>query len=218
LGIVVEDIDRRLIPRWRNSAALGSGAELASLKSGPVAVSTEAFIAKLDEWQRDRSLGVAVDLLTSAVALSRHDQAREAADFVLKNAARVSDAVLRIAHQVAGSSSAVTKPQATSENLDELVSIVRRDIHQLRQLLQDHPRDALAWSDMARAYATIGQVDRALHAMEMARRLAPSSRPILRSASRLLVRAGAPDEAQTLLQRSDRTRHDPWLMCQFCRH
>jgi hypothetical protein len=47
--------------------------------------------------------------------------------------------------------------------------------------------------------------------MDVALRLAPDDRFILRSAARLLVHVGDSDGALEVLRHSDRTKIDPWL-------
>jgi hypothetical protein len=42
--------------------------------------------------------------------------------------------------------------------------------------------------------------------------LAPNHRFALRSAARFFLHVGKPDDAQTILRRSEATRRDPWLM------
>ena len=74
------------------------------------------------------------------------------------------------------------------------------------------PRDPLAYLDLARRYAALGQMERAEAALRGALALAPDSRFVLRSASRFFVHARDPARAQDLLRRSPRTRTDPWLV------
>lgn len=65
---------------------------------------------------------------------------------------------------------------------------------------------------MALVHATQGRSDRALHEMQVALGLAPDNRFVLRSAARFFVHLDKPDEANAILNRSDRVNVDPWLL------
>jgi tetratricopeptide (TPR) repeat protein len=70
----------------------------------------------------------------------------------------------------------------------------------------------LAYLDLSRAYAILGQRSQALGAMQNALRLAPDHRYALRAAARLFVHIGEPDRALRLLVENARTPSDPWLL------
>jgi len=105
--------------------------------------------------------------------------------------------------------------QRPREVLD-VTAVERHVLHQrirlLRQELVESPRNAIVRVDLARIYAILGQQRQAVRAMEIALRAAPTNRFVLRSACRLFVHIDEPDRAHELLQKSDRTRSDPWLM------
>ena len=85
-------------------------------------------------------------------------------------------------------------------------------VRDLRRSLILEPRNALAWSEQARAYVQIGQIEPAKRAMRRALALAPHHRYLLRAAARLAIHAGEHDRAHWLLMESPRTPHDPWLV------
>jgi tetratricopeptide (TPR) repeat protein len=87
----------------------------------------------------------------------------------------------------------------------------RRRIRALKQTLRNSPRNVLPRADLALEYTGLGLLEQALKAMDVALRLAPDDRFILRSAARLLVHVGDSDGALEVLRHSDRTKIDPWL-------
>lgn len=87
-----------------------------------------------------------------------------------------------------------------------------RKIAEAKQRVRRDPRNAIAWSDLARRYTALGELSRARQALSVARALAPNSRYLIRSEVRFLVHVGRHDEAIRVLERSPRTRDDPWLM------
>ena len=81
-----------------------------------------------------------------------------------------------------------------------------------KQRVQRDPRDAIAWSDLARRYVALGQNLKAEKSLKVARSLAPDSRYLLRSSARFYVHIGQPDRSLALLMASPRHKTDPWLL------
>lgn len=213
--MLIEDKDRKVIPRWRDSrtsAALGEMDSLSVRDDKPE--SPEALVAqKVREWKTHRSVSFASDVVATALSVGLEDaDADEAAGFVADHpeAPPIAKAV---AKRFLGSDelSAHLLEEVTLESPLELGER-RHRIHRLRKYLIDSPRNVLARADLALEYASLGMAEQALRAMEAAVKLAPDNRFVLRSAARLLVHVGATDEALKLLRESAKTRHDPWLL------
>jgi Flp pilus assembly protein TadD len=75
-----------------------------------------------------------------------------------------------------------------------------------------HPRNAIAWVDLALAFTILGFTTRANRAISVALTLNPSNRFVLRSAAHLYIHEGLPDRAHHILLTAESTRSDPWLM------
>ena len=93
----------------------------------------------------------------------------------------------------------------------ESYAAVRTRIQPLKKRVRANPRDALAWLEMGRIHATVGNHERAVRAVRVAASLAGENRFVLRSASRFYLHAGDLDLAHDVLRRSPRTKFDPWL-------
>ncbi len=81
-----------------------------------------------------------------------------------------------------------------------------------RKALHIDPRSALSWLDLARAYATLGLVEKATWAAERALYLAPDNRLVLRGFGRLLVESDDGERAHNLFLQASTLGTDPWIM------
>jgi tetratricopeptide (TPR) repeat protein len=209
----VDDRDRQVLPRWRDSRTTASLGELDSTASGPprVGPGRTGLQLKTEQWLKNRSLAFAGDLLATALLDDvRLEPVADAAAFVLDSADAPKS--LRVVAQ------RILDPAGTDNSVLEtygapaLAASRWQRIHSLRTHLKEAPRDGLAWGDLALEYTSLGLHRQALHAIDVAMQLAPHNRFLLRSASRLLVHVDSSDIALSLLRTSPATPHDPWLL------
>jgi len=92
------------------------------------------------------------------------------------------------------------------------VESIRTEIRAKRRRLYDEPRNSLLWTDLARLYTSLGQHDKAEHAIEMSCYLAPENRFVIRSAARFLVHIGDYQKALSLLHATALNQSDPWVV------
>jgi tetratricopeptide (TPR) repeat protein len=212
MSLSLDDSQRRMIPRWRDSSTTVTTGEFVPLYvESDVAKhnqSDEEFLeAKIRDWQENKSCVFASDLVGAALVLGRHEVARDAANFLLANSNESSQPAVELARAVLG------MPRL-SESATSTVQGPRPEwlaIHNLRRRLQDDARNSLGWADLSRLYTTIGLTVRALESMQLAIYLAPSDRFVLRSAARLFVHLDDAERAHDLLRRNRRATEDPWI-------
>ena len=84
-------------------------------------------------------------------------------------------------------------------------------IKRQKRRLEADPRNALAWSSLARRYTALGQFEHADRAIRLALALAPDSRYVCRGAARFYVHVHQADRAFVLFGESSRVGSDPWL-------
>ncbi len=207
----LNQLNRNIVPRWRDfktTRALGELQDSSSRKSE--ALGTPAELEELvREWELNRTLSFATDLISGAYVLGQYHIAKEAAEYVL-NHKRSSVVARDIARLVLSHGQ---QPGIITCNPPILqIEGYWRLIHGLRQRLIEEPRNAIVRVDMARAYTILGLPDKAASAMEVALALAPDNRFVLRSATRLFLHMDDADHAHKLLFRSPATRVDPWLL------
>ncbi len=198
--------DRNVIPFWRNPQNT-SPQELASTLSTTKPLDDSARLEHEQDWLAHRTLGFALDLIGSGVVLGASPSVHEAAEFVLE-APGSPEPAKELARRVLGR----VESRDGSPLFDPTPFEARQQIHSLRLKLRNDPRNALAWTEMARFYTILGQRDQAGYAMGMALALAPNSRYVLRAASRLAVHHGQFEDAHSIVSRAALTPSDPWLV------
>lgn len=204
-----EKRDRHTIPRWRPSSVRVNPVELESASSRrvPLASGTGELDLRLREWEEERTLPFAADLIGLAHVLDRPERARDAAQFVLSQGDRASASVRRIALRILGFEEGAPGDPPT---LDEETRRTR--IRSMRQRLSEGPRNPLLWMDLAREYVIVGADEQAGRCVRIAHALAPDSRFVLRTAARFYVHRAEPDVAHDLLRRSALLKLDPWVL------
>jgi len=206
------DKERRLLPRWQPSAVSIAQGDLRPLISRkPRMIEDEHFEARKIEWEATHSLEVAAELVASAIVLGRIDEAIPAARLLAEAASDVPATLREMARDAL-----TVEPQVLAHRHHRPRELARHSIYsevsRIRHHLTANPRDAYAWVDIGRLYTTLGQFEKARHAIDVARAIAPEDRFVLRAAARFFVHAGDAEIAERMLNRAHATRRDPWLM------
>lgn len=205
--------DRHVVPQWRGvpqSVEAGEFQRLAEPRE--LSAASQSELRRFEnEWEADSSVGLAADFVSAALIAGEFGRADEAARQVLR------DSENPVLVRVAGRYQARMANDADFEALSDadLEGLGSHHLHlwvrRQKQRLAADPRNALAWSSLARRYTALGQFEHAEHAIRIALALAPNSRYVLRSAARFYVHVHQADRAFDLLGGSARVRNDPWL-------
>lgn len=211
MSVIVEETDRSVIPRWRDSTVTVALGELAAATvAKPRLVAASDFLEeKRTSWQLSPSIVTAAEFVGAALVLGYEPDAREAAQFLVR-AANATESVRRVATRLL-TRVGEPSPSSLTADIESVESAVQR-IRSLRHRLHEEPRNAVLWTDLSREYASIGENAKAEEAMTVATRLVSGNRFVLRSAARLWVHLGDPERAHDLLRRREATPHDPWLL------
>ena len=203
MAVIYEDKDRKIVPRWRGALLTAALGELSTTLAPKRDLPNPEFLRKRrEDWERNRQIAYATDLVSAAFVCGQESLAQDAAEFVVKNQDKATPSAVRIAKKVLGEDSS-----PTPENIDSRIMI--RNLR--RRTVQD-PHNAIAWTDLALNYTIQGHPDKAERAIRTALSLAPGNRFILRSAARLYLHQDQPRIAHDILRRSEATKHDPWLL------
>lgn len=210
-----EDKDRKVVPRWRESADTMQSGEL-----GPLRVQTRESLLdsslldeRIKEWRRRKTPTFGAEVVSTAIVLDRKDAAADAATYLLASEHHLPPTTMRLARFVLG--------EATSAEADwsglamtERATIDRMKcrIGRLRSRLKAYPRNALGWVNLALMYINLGSADKGRAATLTALGLAPHDRFVLRSAARFFLHQDEYDRAHDLLRFNARTPTDPWLL------
>ena len=207
---------RRLIPRWRDSRTTAASGELDAHRewSGHTRpADLEAISKTRAEWERNKTIPYASDLVGGALVERVPAEAREAAAFLASEKSAASEAARLIALEslrLLESPREETSP-LRSEPLPE-PDALQVEVRKARRLVRNYPRNALGWADLSLSYAALGLQEQAVAAMRVALALASEDRFVLRSAARLWLHMNEPDRAREILLQSRRVKVDPWVL------
>ncbi len=211
MSTVLEDPDRRVVPRWRpwrEAVSIGDVRPVA-VKEVLQEPNLEDLHQTRFDWEKNRSLPFAADFLGAAFAVSQGLIAKDAAEFVLTSKQPSNKALRTLANLVL---SEQTNEQVMAEPVLPTKEASHRKIRALRNALHNFPRNPLALMDLAREYVGLGQPWAAIKPVREALALAPTSRFVLRSASRFFLHYKDNEQAHDILRKAQRTRKDPWLV------
>ncbi len=213
------DEKRRVVPRWRSPQATVEAGEFESLdRVAPSQVPdlSRELSESLERWEGSSNIGTAAEVIASATMTSREREAADAAAFVIDRGTQAGPLLLERAKNLLASVRGTAIP--LDAEMPALSSILigdygetKRQIAPLKRRVFADPFDALAWLEMGRLHATVGNVVQATRAVRVACSLAQDSRYVLRSASRFFLHAGEKHTAHEILRRSVRSKFDPWL-------
>jgi tetratricopeptide (TPR) repeat protein len=210
----LESKERQIIPRWRDFATTASLGELNAVGSSKRAFDfkTLSFGRRISEWQANQTKSFASDLVGSALFQGKEEEATDAARQLLAPGSFASQMVRRLARKLLKEEDENGTSKESPQDLITIAEEQRIIIRQLRKSLRAHPHNPIAWTEIARSYASVGHLDKAKKAMEVALQLAPNGRFFLRSGARLYLHTDEPDRAHELLRGLEVTRFDPWLL------
>jgi tetratricopeptide (TPR) repeat protein len=216
MATVLEDKERNIIPRWRDFRTTVTLGELEPAGLPRVSpIKTDFLRAKLADWKRHRSVSFAADAVGSALVLRRGEEAIDAAKFLLSENSTAPRLAKELAEQIVAlrtGSTRLLNQELLDTSFPSIKKESRRRIRQLRDCLRQEPRNPIVLADLAREYTILGLKNQSKHFMELAVKLGPENRFILRSAARLFVHQEDPEHAQHVLRTAEAIRHDPWLL------
>lgn len=219
-----------MVPRWRAASATIATGELAPISLGRPPIAPSEFEAELhtaaDAFRVNRTVGHATDLLSAAVVLNNESAGLDAARYLLSRPGHAGRAATFLAQRLQdeaqfGVSPDLGRPRArrslsarsdASDGRYGELATPEATIGAIRRALRRDANNPIAWLNLSRTFAVIGQHGKAVRAMRVALAQAPDHRFALRSAARLFLHVGREDEAHAILRRSPATRVDPWLM------
>lgn len=195
-----ENSERHVIPIWMESRQAASSPEMRRLTEPKQAAAMEPETpAKLVEFQQSPSPETALDVLNAA-------RKEEVSGLDVTEAARL----IRDDLKMPGPARLLAR-ELLGE-IEEVVEVPENPIRTLRQRLIAAPGNPLAWTDLARHYASEGLVDKARRAMLSAVQLGGGNRWITRVASRLFIHLDEVDYSLAVIRRNPMVKKDPWLM------
>lgn len=209
----VEYRNRQLVPRFFPSAA-SAALTLGNRTPETMAISDwEAHncATLVADWHRDKSVLVALDLLSYALLFRNIDDELvgdltqylngKRAELPPPAAELVQLAAARYGHK----SASIPKSACLPADYAELIRAARLKA-------RDYQLNPINWVDMAYYYTVLGFAEKAKRSMTVALAANSENRYILRSAARFYLHAGDPAQALYALRSARSLRSDPWLI------
>lgn len=214
---LIIDRERRVVPRWRSFDDTFQSGELDSSSTVQVheEISYSLLHQKIDDWERHKTIFHAADLVGSANVIHAGKQdpnVKKAAKFLLNDDVSSSKWIRDIAKNILGIKDSVNAKLSPYWDIKDIEEYFGNMIRHFRELLRIYPDDPVTWVELSRCYTCLGHSKKASRSMAVAVSLAKDNRFVLRSASRLWLHIGDKKRAHEILLKSDRTRHDPWLV------
>lgn len=200
--------DRDLVPRWRPFLPTARTGELEAVGSSEAERVGFHEPSAVEEFRDAPGLFTAGDLLSQAAVSGRMGEVVTQAARLVRDIPDAGPAAQSLADHILGDLPAIDDVVRAAEPFDEQTARARA--REMRRILKEQPRNAVRWTDLALVHVNLGQLAKARHEMDIAVRLAPDNRFVLRSAARLYVLLGEPDRGLRLLQTSD-AKGDPWI-------
>jgi tetratricopeptide (TPR) repeat protein len=202
---------RRILPRWRLFATTARLGELNPKEAKNIQpIKFDDGSALIQRWKEERLPGIAAEVLAHAVFSKDRALALEAAMFLERhrdrNMSRTPLDMLVLA--------TTRKDGLPLEDpwLIQIYQAEERSIRELRQGLRMFPHNAIAWAELALLHARNGAKEKASRCMKVAVSLAPDDRFVIRSAVRCFSHLRDPEIGLHIINRTARTKEDPWLL------
>jgi tetratricopeptide (TPR) repeat protein len=204
---------RRLVPQWWPISVAIATHELASAglrtETGDAKIVKRfapEFLARVEKFRTSPNLISAAELVESAIVHGQEGEALNAARVVLRDELR---AVPLLRSQAAR---LLQRNRAVEDVPKELLVKSYFSAKSWRPYLSENPRDAVAWVELSRIQMCHGHMEHAKKSMQVALKIAPSNRYVLRAGARLYYQDRDYEQAHNLLRHNPATPYDPWLM------
>lgn len=196
--------NRDVVPRWRPAARALAAGELSMPNSAAKTADfniPDGLRERLEAWRKNNDVITAAELVETAIVEGMDREAERAARMLIADGSTATPLVQKQASILLGRLG-VHEPQVrTGVN----IKLLRKHVYGFQE-------DAFSWADLALGFVTVRKKDAARRAMTVALQLAPHDRHILRSAARMYLHLGDPEQAHDLLKNNAATKSDPWLV------
>jgi tetratricopeptide (TPR) repeat protein len=221
MGLYENRPSRLVIPRWRDFKDTSRSGELSKdrLKFSP-SIPNISCKKQLDNWNKEKSIGNALELVNSAFVSGELNLAIEAANFILSNCNNEANPAIKVAKLILNNSILEQDSVFNHNTFDRLEEKIKLKIQDIRKRLNIYPKNAVLWIDYARWNTIIGKFSKAEKCIKIALTLASDNVFILRCAVRFFIHKSKYDVgdndsvlyALRLIRKNEATKHDPWLM------
>lgn len=169
-----DDLERRLVPRWRFSNENVRSEEFVSDPRWARSKRdlSEYLEAKVDDWHLEKSTGTAIELVSCGLSIGVTEEVRDAAEFLQTRVDELTPQMVAI------SNSALMAFDDSLHDFEAMPILgtpeskpfddARLSIASAKLKIVANPRNVLAWLDMSRAYTILGVRKKAISRMNCA--------------------------------------------------
>jgi tetratricopeptide (TPR) repeat protein len=211
-----ENKDRRIVPNFRPLMITAELGELNDTRNIEQIKKTFPLQFVEEDWQNNKTTIHAAELIGTSIMAGEFSfqSAKDAADFILQNTSKATEAQISLARYFHFQSS---QTDSSTLSLDRFIDENKQhklyvEISLLKKLSYKFPHNPFYYTELARLYALIGHEDKAIKYMRVAFSLAPSNRYIIRCYARLLLHFKKPEEAHSMVKKTALIKVDPWIV------
>lgn len=201
------ELKRLIVPRWRSPQKT----PLAELQNHrPQSPVNPLVVTELEEciadWSSQKSAEAATELLWASSVFG----VTEASSRSLGEISSANDLTEEIRSEADDLfRSGPASQSQMSLHFDEATAILRERLKHLKRASSLYSKDPIVYVELARIYSRLGQTDQARQALRTALSLAPTSRYVLRAATRFFVHVHDLQSAIEALELG--STDDPWI-------
>ncbi|WP_298351935.1 hypothetical protein [Runella sp.] len=214
-GWIADDKKRNVIPRWRDftqTLKLGELSPIHTLGSKHSDfIHSEFHKKKIIDWQTERTIKNAIELLNSSYVVDDLEQSHEAALY-LNNQKKITSPSVGILAERILEPYIVENSLSQPSNFKDLDSVLRPLVKDLRISINNNLNNSISWVELARLYLILGKERAAERCILVATQLSPDNRYISRIASRFFTHTGDYKKAKQILKSNIAFNVDPWLL------
>jgi len=221
MGLYLNRPDRLVIPRWRDFKDTAVSGELSKGKKKGSPIFPQVNCNKqLLNWEQEKNIPNAIELVNSAFVCGEYKLAIEAANFILDRCKDKSHPIIKAAKLILSQNLIIPENKSSGQLFETLDTKIQIKIHEIRQRLNKYPNNAVLWIDYARWFTVIGKFDKAEKSIKNAIQLANGNAFIIRCAVRFFIHKSKYDTkendslsyALNLIRKNAGTKYDPWLL------
>lgn len=216
MAFVTSDIDRRVIPNWRNFGETCYMGEVGSYRQNPIPARLYPIDEYIESWGDNQNILFASELIGAAVTNDqvKREEVVNAANFIIKNKDKANILQLELANSIITNAEQVRDKMPSEGLLDKLSSReeIWPKIAYLKLRISFYPYNPILYVEIARYYILLGQEDKAKQMMAVAQHLAPNNRYVSRCAARMWLHYDELEKAHDVITQNEMLKADPWLL------
>lgn len=215
-----EEKSRNIIPNWRPFKVTARIGELGSVYCRREELTIFSIKEYIDAWKENNTVPYASDLVSAAIMNGQSDlpDVKQAAAFILNNSDCATNTQINTANSVLTTSNTFFEPNKLDSLEDKIKrisvedSVAKEAVRFIRKFINLYQYNPIAYCELSRNYALLGELKKAEKTMDIAVQLAPQSRYISRSAARLYLHVDEYDKAHHVIVKNPCLKTDPWLL------